>query len=250
MMQDFMNLCRWPELAEPYDKALKAAVTYILDHYEVLGILVTGTIVRGNPAPNSDLDICVLHGNPTRQRIQKFFNGVPTEIFLNPPDKIEEYFQDERSRGRPCTAHMWASGFVILDSDPVVEQIRQRAEKMLAQSPNPKPLDLIAKRYAAADTYENAQDIRETDPAGALMMLNLAVHHMLQYVFWENNCYLPRDKDLLAELEPLDTELAELARDYFLVPEVEKRFTLAEQIADLTIGVRGFFEWESPLEDV
>jgi predicted nucleotidyltransferase len=250
MMQDFMNLCRWPELAEPYDQALKAAVAYILDNFEVLGILVTGTIVRGNPSPNSDLDICVLHGSATRQRIQKFFNGVPTEIFLNPPNKVEEYFQEERGRGRPCTAHMWATGFVILDSDPVVQQIRQRAEKILAQPPNPQPQDLIFKRYAAADAYENAQDIRTEKPAGALMMLNLAVHQMLQYIFWEHNRYLPRDKDLLAELETLDTELAELAHDYFTVADIDKHFMLAEQIADLTIGVRGFFEWESPLEDV
>ncbi|MBN2499190.1 MAG: hypothetical protein JXB38_00405 [Anaerolineales bacterium] len=248
-MQDFMNLCRWPKLAEPYDKALKDAVAYILSNYEVLGILVTGTIVRGNPSPNSDLDICVLHSSVTRQRVQKFFHGVPTEIFVNPPDKIEEYFQEERSRGRPCTAHMWATGFVILGSDPVVEQIRQRAEKMLTQPPNPKPQDLIAKRYAAADAYENAQDIQGTDPAGALMMLNLAVHQMLQYVFWEHNRYLPRDKDLLAELEPLDDELAALARKYFTVADTAQCFTLAEQIADLTIGVCGFFEWESPLED-
>ena len=249
-MQDFINLCRWPELAEPYNKALKEAVAYILNNFAVLGILVTGTIVRGNPSPNSDLDICVLHSNPTRQRIQKFFNGVPTEIFVNPPDKIEQYLLEERSRGRPCTAHMWATGFMILDSDPAVEQIRKRAKRMLALPPTPKPQDQIAKRYAAADAYENAQDIQKTDPAGALMMLNLAVHQMLQYVFWEHKRYLPRDKDLLAELEALDTELAGLAQRYFITPEVEIRFTLAEQIADLTIGVRGFFEWESPLEEV
>ena len=245
-----MNLCRWPELAEPYAKALKEAVAYILGNFEVLGILVTGTIVRGNPSPNSDLDICVLHSGPTRQRIQKFFKGVPTEIFVNPPAMIEDYFQSERARGRPCTAHMWATGFVILDSDPVVEQLRQRAEKLLNQPPNPQAKSLIAERYAAADAYENALDIREENPAGAIMMLNLAVHKMLQYVFWENNCYLPRDKDLLDELESLDAGLAELAQQYFVAADTDERFTLAEQIADLTIGVHGFFEWESPLEDV
>jgi hypothetical protein len=42
--------CRFPELPEPYDSALREAVAYVLDRVEPLGIIASGTIVRGNPA--------------------------------------------------------------------------------------------------------------------------------------------------------------------------------------------------------
>jgi predicted nucleotidyltransferase len=78
-----------------------------------------GTILRGDPDATSDIDLWVVHLEPVRQRLQKFFNTVPVEIFVNPPWTIETYFVQDQANARPISAHMMATGHVILASDPI-----------------------------------------------------------------------------------------------------------------------------------
>jgi predicted nucleotidyltransferase len=237
-------------LPAPYDRALRDAVCFILDRFEPLGIVACGTLVHGDPGPSSDLDIYVIHAQPKRQRIQKFFHGVPAEIFVNPVRAIEGYFEAEAKHGRPCTAHMLATGFVVLDRDPVVQELRRRARAILAQPPSLDEAELTWLRYGAALQVEDACDIAPLDPAGASMILNLAVHAMLQYCFRQADRYLPRDKDLLDALREVRPEVAVLAREFYATAPFERRLALAKEIALQTIGVLGFFEWESVPEDV
>lgn len=249
-MTDLLAQCHWPILEPPYDQALRDAVTFIVQRFDVLGIIASGSIIRGEPHAGSDLDIFVIHARQQRQRLQKFFQGVPAEIFVNPVSTIEEYFEDETKRGRPGTAHMFVTGFVVLNRDPIVQSLQDKARAFLNRSPDPSRAQLTRLRYGAADRYENACDVASASSATANMILNLAIFEMLQYAFWKANRYLPRDKDLLEATKDLDPTLAGLAQDFYTTVEINKRLELAQQIADRTIEVRGFFEWESPLEDV
>jgi predicted nucleotidyltransferase len=82
--------CDFPKLAAPYDVALRGAVSFVLASFTPVGIIASGTILRGNPDATSDIDLWVIHLEPMRQRLQKFFNGVPVEIFINPPWTIQD----------------------------------------------------------------------------------------------------------------------------------------------------------------
>ena len=249
-MEGLLAQCHWPPLSAPYDRALRDAVAFILQRFDVLGIVASGTIICGNPDPSSDLDIYVIHAQQKRQRIQKSFDQVPAEIFVNPVSSIEAYLRDERKEGRPLTAHMLATGFVILDRDPVVEQLRQRARALLAEPLSSDDAQLTWLRYGAALQYEDALDIASTQPPSANMILSAAVHDMLRYRFWTANRYLPRDKDLLDALKEIDPDLAASAREFYETADIARCLALAEKIANRTIEARGFFEWESKLEGI
>lgn len=235
----------WPVLDEPYATALRQAVAFIQERYHPLGIVASGTILRGNPAPNSDLDIYVIHADPLRQRVQRRFNGVPAEIFVNPLAAIERYFAEERRAARPLTAHMLATGVVVLDRDPVVERLRQRSEVLASTPPDPTPPALTMRRYGLATQIEDAFDMAATDPDTAVMIAAEAVHGLLQYYFWQENRNLPRDKDLLATVSATDPALGQIARHFYRAATPAERLALAGELADRIIGVRGFFEWES-----
>src|SRR5215208_6321758 len=98
----------WPPLPERYDRALREAVAYVRDRFAPAAIIAAGTILRGAPDPASDIDLVVVHHEPWRQRLQRFFGdpGVPVEIFVNPPAAIEHAFASEQARARPVMAHM------------------------------------------------------------------------------------------------------------------------------------------------
>ena len=75
-----MNATTVVRLSEPYARSLEEAVAWIRMEYSPLGIVASGSIIRGNPDPHSDFDIHVVTEG-VRQRVQKFFNGIPCEIF-------------------------------------------------------------------------------------------------------------------------------------------------------------------------
>jgi predicted nucleotidyltransferase len=237
--------CAFPRLPSRYDTALRAAVAWVLSEYpEVLGIIASGTIVRGTPDPSSDLDIYVLHAADWRQRVQRLFNGVPAEIFVNPPAQVERYFAEEREEGRPTALHMVGTGFVVLSRDPVVEDLRRRAREELA-APPPAPADLTVPRYMAACLFEDAVDVRHRDPRTARMILSSAVEQMLRLAFAKEGRWTPRTKDLQRDLASVDPGLARLARRFYRAPTLAGQLRIGGLIADQVIGARGFFEWAS-----
>src|SRR5690349_1938923 len=196
--------CRWPLLEEPYRAGLRAAVEYIFGRWEPVGIVAAGTIIRGNPAPSSDLDLYVVHTRPERQRVQKFFNGVPAEIFVNPRDRVERYFETDKASGRLAAAHMFATGFVVYQADDTVERLRARAAEVLASRPDPSPQFLTRRRYFVATSLEDAVDVAETDPEVCTAILFKVVEGAVQYRLWEARQWQPRYKDTLRALQNLD----------------------------------------------
>ncbi len=234
-----------PTLEEPYQTALLKAIKHIIDAYAPPGIVACGSIIRGNPGSSSDLDMYVIHDHPWRQRVQRWFNGVPTEIFVNPPSRIEQYFVEERPSGRPMTAHMLATGSIMLDHNGEAVRLQVLAKAVVEQTPDLSEDALLWQRYAIALVYEDAVDIADTDPENASLLVQQAVRDMLNYAFLSANRNIPRHKELIAGLIDLNPELEQLSRSFFQATDIMQQIEFAGRIADLTTGTQGFFEWES-----
>jgi hypothetical protein len=245
-----IGACSFPALPAPYAEALREAVSFVLAGYpSVVGVFASGTIVRGSPDPSSDLDIYVIQTAPWRQRVQKLFHGVPAEIFVNPPAMVEGYFEEELRAGRPITAHMVGTGFVVYDGDPIVDALRKKAQALLA-APPPAPKDLTVPRYMMACLFEDAVDVSGRDPATARMILGAAMEQALRHAFTKAGRWTPRTKDLQRELSSLDPELGRLAARFYRARTLRGQIRIGGMIADRVIGCRGFFEWASAPDPV
>ena len=235
----------FPELREPYATALREAVAHAFTRTRPIGIVASGTIIRGNPDASSDIDLYVIHGAPWRQRVQRWFNGVPCEMFINPPRAVEQYFDEERADGRPHTAHMLATGFVVLNTSPVVDQLLERARAIVNEPPNYSAFHTTMTRYGAATLFEDALDIAERDAATAAMLLDKAVLAALDLFFIARNLPVPRNKELLAVMHTLDAAAGDAALAYYTLATWPNKFSAASILFNSVIGARGFFEWES-----
>lgn len=242
--------CQWPLLTPSYRQALEAGVAYILESFTVLGIVASGSIIRGNPGPTSDFDLCVIHAQPQRQRLQRRFHGVPAEIFVNPPHTIRGYFAAEQAEGRPSTAHMLATGFPILVLDPVVTDLQAEARVWLQKPPTMTEQQLLGRRYSIVDLLDNGRDLLDSDPECAARILHQAVEGILEYVFQSRGLFLPRLKEFITKLQEIDPDLARVTRAYYQAKDVHTQAELAITLAQRTIGVTEFFEWESAVESV
>ncbi len=191
--------CRWPSLIEPHATALRRAVEFVLGETTPLGIIATGTVIRGHADPASDIDLSVLHDAPYRRRVQRFFEGVPTEIFINPPHAVRSYLVSEQRAGRRITAHMLATGFVVLDRDPIVEQLLAESHDWLVRPEVFAPDDAQRARYAAASLLEDGADVTPVDSAVAALILGRAVTQMLEYWLRSRGRPIPRTKALVGK---------------------------------------------------
>ena len=162
--------CRWPDTDEPYATALREAVEFALDRFNALAVIACGSILRGEPGPTSDWDIYVIHAALQRQRIQRRFHDVPTEMFVNPPQSVRSYFRDEHKNARPVTAHMLATGWVVFDQTGIAAELAAEAQTWLAKTPEPSAAQLTWLRYLIVDLLDNARDIRNDAPANAVMI--------------------------------------------------------------------------------
>ncbi len=189
----------------------------------MIAIVACGPILRGSPSASSDLDIYVLRKKLERQRIQRWFNGVPAEIFINPPGQVQKYIDQE---------------------------LQALAKDALSAHPDPSTERLATARYMAAIRFEDATDIWEARPEAARMLLNMAAYDMFRYYILEANHFFPRDKDLLVVLATLDPHLCDLAQRYYSESSPDRVIDIAHEIAHDTIKTFGFFAWESAPEAV
>jgi hypothetical protein len=241
-------LPQYPALAEPYATALRMAVSFVFARFSPCAIVAAGTIVGGSPSPSSDLDVYVLHHARMRQRIQRYFLGVPTEIFVNPPEQVERYFEEEARDGRPITAHMLSTGFVSYSSDDCLARLRGRGAEMIARGPEVSLADLTSRRYFAGCLFEDAVDVAPSDRDASSALLTRAVEDAIRYAFWKAGVWQPRAKDTLRRLEEVAPSAAQHARAFYRESSLEGRLDTATSLFQ-SLGIpTGFFEWESQPE--
>jgi hypothetical protein len=240
-----MKAIKWPTLDARYDEALRAAVRDLLVRYTPVGLIAAGSILRGQGGPASDIDLYVLHHAPFRQRLQRRYAGVPFELFINPPQQVHRYFEEEHAAARPVTAHILATGFVMLDRDPVVQTLRTEAAAWLARRPQLGEDALLWRRYLIVDALDNAGDVLASDPACASTILHDVVKHLVEYTFLANHRFLPRQKATIAALDDLDPSAAVTVRAFYAGVDVQQQWQLATALAAHLIGVTTFFAWDS-----
>jgi hypothetical protein len=207
-----------------------------------------GTIMRGTPDKSSDLDLCVLHRASFRQRVQRLYNGVPCEIFVNPPSRVPDYFRKERKARRPLTAHMLATGVPVYDPEGIAAELMMQAKAELASI---EPVDqeaLTRDRYFAASLFEDAVDLRERDEAAAVLLLGSAVYELVRCRLISEPAWIPRHKEFAEILRRIDPECAVLA-ERAGNGSVDERFAAADALCRHVTGASGFFEWASSREE-
>lgn len=240
----------WPDLSKHYLDALKEGTKWILDNFNPTGLIATGTIIRGNPDKSSDFDMFVIHEDCFRQRIQKMFNSIPFEIFVNPPSSIIKNLNDEYKSQRQPTAHMLATGHILINKADIVDTLIVNARTNLEKKPDYDEYQANVLRYKAAVLLEDAFDIKDKDTGMVNLFISNTVQAILDWFYYKEQVFMPRQKDLLLNTEKMNPEIGKCSRKIMESTLIEEKIDCLKKLADLTIETYGFFEWESKREEV
>jgi hypothetical protein len=230
----------------PYNIALDKALTWVRKEFKPIGIIVSGSIIRGNPDINSDFDIYVIHQDSFRQRIQKYFEGIPCEIFVNNLNHIYGYLEQEYKSNRPVTAHIISTGKVIEGAENLeLQKLIQSSKEFLSKSPTLTESQRVFIRYAIATMFEDATDLKDTDTHTSTYFLNKLVNDIIDYTFRNNSIPLPRPKERIKYLEINYPDIGKPISDFFSAENFFNKYEIAKKLVKKTVGEIGFFEWDS-----
>jgi hypothetical protein len=232
-----------------YVKALEQALAWIRSTYHTTGILVSGSIARGNPDENSDFDIYVIHGGSFRQRVQKLFNGIPCEIFVNNLEQVYRYFESEQKNNRPVTANMIATGTLVSGSDdPGILALIDDAKKFAVKAGILSEEQLIFQKYGLANLLEDATDVLDTDRVTLSYILDRIIIDAIAFAFAKKQYPLPRLKERMKALAIAEPLLSTLVEKYYEEADVKRKYSITREIVLALTGYTGFFEWSSEPE--
>jgi hypothetical protein len=240
-----MELSNRPSLGEPFDTALDEAVAYLNGlPEEIIGIWLAGSLARGEGDANSDLDLYVLVDAPHRYRVNRRCNGVPVEMFLNPPEWARRYLGENREQGSNGSISMMAEGVILYDPLDECAALAAEAKEAIELGPAVPDVPLALRRYLAVDDLDNARDVVDRDPTTARLLAAGSLYAAATYWFLHHGQWPPRRKELLPQLRVRYPQAAELIDRHAATGDL----AAAEGALQLLVGEHTFYEWQTPPE--
>jgi len=133
---------------------------------EVIGAIVCGSYVTGNPSKHSDIDLHIILDSKTkwRERGNEIVDGILIEYFANPAKKHNEYFEEDY-RGRKTTnAHMFSTGRILFDKTGELKKIVQRSRKFLNKKfVAQNKIQIEISKYSLWDMNDNLREVFDAE---------------------------------------------------------------------------------------
>src|SRR5512144_854136 len=118
-------------MVRPWRAALARFLDEVPFRRRIVGTLVCGSFVTGDPGPRSDVDVHLVLDPATRwrERGDRVIDGVVVEYFANPPAQIRAYFREDHADGRRAAATQFATGRVLDDPRGHVRRLVAEARR-------------------------------------------------------------------------------------------------------------------------
>lgn len=201
---------------EDWEKAITKFLNPWKNRHEVIGFLVCGSYITGNPSKHSDIDLHIITSDNTewRERGSKIIDGYHLEYFVNPPKQIRAYFKQDYRSNRLDSPTQFVTGKILYDKTGSIAQLKKEAEDWLGkQFIGFDDTSLLLQKYALWDTLDNLQDIYEKKSRSFRYAYYSALKRVLEfyskYLRWE--IYSP-----------------ERVFEFFIDPVVQKKYLQPE----------------------
>jgi HEPN domain-containing protein len=149
---------------EEWENALNKFLEPWKHRDEVIGFLVCGSYITGNPSKRSDIDLHIITSDNTewRERGSNFINGYHIEYFVNPPKQIRAYFKQSHRTNKLDSQTQFVTGKILSDKTGSIAQLKKEAGDWLGKQFNGfDDISLILQKYVLWDILDNLQDIYE-----------------------------------------------------------------------------------------
>ncbi len=192
-----------------WERALHVFLEEWKNREDVIGAIVCGSYVTGDPSPHSDIDVHLILSDEVnwRKRGNVVVDRYLIEYFANPPKQIKKYFEEDHKNGRPHSMVQFLTGRTVFDKFGEIEILKDEAKvwfnKEYKELKN-SPLELT--KYHLWDTLDNLTDCYEQDRTD----FDFVYYNALRVLFEEYSNYLR------TEIIPIDQIFRFISDPHFL----------------------------------
>lgn len=188
----------------------EAAAAFIGKRFPECSLAVlTGSAVRGEATPTSDLDIVVIDSGVAgsyRESFREF--GWPIETFVHTDESLAAWMEKDIARRRPSMPQMIAEGTLVRGSPARLEELKSFAAAKLALGPAPfTEAEDREERYFITDSLDDL--IGSDNHADDVFIVNALLPMVINYQLVKAGRWMTRGKRLRRALFSLDEATAE-----------------------------------------
>lgn len=224
---------------------------------DLIGILVCGSYITGNPTNHSDLDVHMVLDNCVnyRERGNSVIGGLLIEYFANPPRQIIKYFDDDMKDKSLMSQTQFATGEIILDKNGDVRLLKEKAlgmiEEFYADCNKIEPMSESTK-YFMWDMLDDLQDAYENNRIDFdflyYNLLNKVISNYMvcihkpynfKTILGNINDNIVRKKYLLRELP--DKQISDLISNCITIVNKSDKMKLFEKLVNSILHTYGDF---------
>lgn len=149
---------------EEWKMALEEFLKDWKNRNDVVGALVCGSYITGDPSKRSDIDVHIILSEDVdwRERGNRVMNSFLIEYFANPPKQIRKYFQQDFQNQRTMSMVQFITGKILFDNTGILNELKIEAEHWLNkgyEDLNKTVLEI--KKYSLWDSLDNLKDCFE-----------------------------------------------------------------------------------------
>jgi predicted nucleotidyltransferase len=145
-----------------WEKALNKFMNKWDTNEDVVGAIVCGSYITGNPTKHSDIDLHIILDNKCdwRMRGNEYVDGTLIEYFINPPKQYKKYLESDYSNDRKIDAHMFSTGKILFDSTGDVKKLVTLSKKYLKKPfKKTKGVGIEISKYHLWDNCDNLEEV-------------------------------------------------------------------------------------------
>jgi predicted nucleotidyltransferase len=151
---------------EKWEIALNKFIATWKNKKEVIGFLVCGSYVTGNPSKHSDIDLHIILSDKTnwRERGNKIIDGYLIEYFANPIKQIKSYMKNSFNENTNMEQVQFATGKIIIDKTKDVKKLKLLAKNYMKKKfSKPSKISIELNKYFLNESIEKLQELYETN---------------------------------------------------------------------------------------
>ncbi|MGI8640494.1 MAG: nucleotidyltransferase domain-containing protein [Pyrinomonadaceae bacterium] len=219
---------------------------------------LSGSIIRGEGTPFSDLDIVVIFKKlPNSFRESFYFQDLPIETFVHTPETLNYFFESDARRGVPSLAAMVAEGIEVPHKSDLSEKLKRLANEVLKNPPNLTAEQTTNLRYHITNLVDDIRAPRSKEELTASATELYAV--LAEFYLRANGFWAARNKSIPRMLRKTNPEFGvvfgESFEELFVCGKPEKVIQMAETVLEKSGGFASenlrfdaSADWQKPIE--
>lgn len=147
-----------------WEHALQKFIKKWKSKKEVVGAIVCGSYITGNPSKHSDIDIQIILNSKVkwRERGNEIIDGIIIEYFANPAKSHYKYAEEDYKQRRKINPHMFCTGKVLFDKTGELKKIIRDSRKYFFKKyPKMGKIQVELAKYHIWDMLDNLEEVHE-----------------------------------------------------------------------------------------